>query len=137
MIRRAILSVSDKTGITELAQALNARGIEILSTGGTAKHLTDAEFPAATAQGVTLVDFWAPWCGPCRMVAPILDELAIELKGQASFAKINVDEQGEIAGKFGIQSIPTMILMKDGKPVGKMVGAQGKAQIKAFVLGGL
>ena len=101
------------------------------------KHLTDTEFSTATAQGVTLVDFWAPWCGQCRAVAPILDELATELKGQVSFAKINVDEQGEIAGKFGIQSIPTMILMKDGKPVGKMVGAQGKAQIKAFVVGGL
>ncbi len=101
------------------------------------KHLTDAEFSTATAQGVTLVDFWAPWCGPCRMVAPILDELAIELKGQASIAKINVDEQGETAGKFAIQGIPTMILMKDGKPVGKMVGAQGKAQIKAFVQGAL
>ncbi len=101
------------------------------------KHLTDADFPTATAQGTTLVDFWAPWCGPCRMVAPILDELAAELKGQASIAKINVDEHGEVASKFGIQSIPTLILMKDGKPVGKLVGAQGKTQIKAFVTAAL
>ena len=101
------------------------------------KHLTDAEFTPATASGTILVDFWAPWCGPCRMIAPILDELSVELKGQASFAKINIDENPGVAGQFGIQSIPTMILMKDGKPIGKLVGAQPKAQIKAFVSGGL
>ena len=97
------------------------------------KHLTDSEFTAATASGTTLVDFWAPWCGPCRMIAPILDELSAELKGQASIAKINVDENPEVASKFGIQSIPTMILIKDGKPVGKLVGAQPKAGIREFI----
>ena len=104
---------------------------------GLVQHLTDSEFAAATASGITLVDFWAPWCGPCRMIAPILEELSIELKGLASIAKINVDENPEVASQFGIQSIPTMILMKEGKPVGKMVGAQPKAQIKAFVNGAL
>ncbi len=99
------------------------------------KHLTDSEFTAATAQGTTLVDFWAPWCGPCRMIAPILDELSNELEGQVNIAKMNVDENPEVASKFGIQSIPTMILMKDGKPIGKLVGAQPKAQIKAFATG--
>ncbi len=97
------------------------------------KPLTDSEFPAAVAQGVTLVDFWAPWCGPCRMVAPVLDELAQEFQGRASIAKINVDEQGETAGRFGVMSIPTLVLLKDGRPVAKLVGAQPKPQLRAFL----
>ncbi len=97
------------------------------------KHLTDSDFAAQTAKGTTLVDFWAPWCGPCRMVAPALDELAADLQGQATIAKVNVDEQPNTAAGYGIQSIPTLLLFKDGKPVGKLVGAQPKAQIAAFV----
>jgi len=95
--------------------------------------ITDAEFKATVAQGVTLVDFWAPWCGPCKMIAPTLDELAVELQGQARIAKVNVDDNPEVAGSFGIMSIPTLLLFKDGKPVGKLVGAQPKASLKAFV----
>ena len=97
------------------------------------KHLTDSDFTAATASGTTLVDFWAPWCGPCRMIAPILDELSAELKGQASIAKINVDENPEVAGQYGIMSIPTLILFKNGKIEGKIVGGQPKPQIKALI----
>lgn len=99
------------------------------------KHLTDADFKAAVASGATLVDFWAPWCGPCKAIAPVLDELASEFAGKVSIAKINVDEQSETAQAFGIMSIPTMILFKDGKPAGKLVGALPKAQIKAFMEG--
>ncbi|MBI3132566.1 MAG: thioredoxin [Acidobacteria bacterium] len=95
--------------------------------------ITDAEFQATVAEGVTLVDFWAPWCGPCKMVAPVLDELAGELQGRARIAKVNVDDNPEVAGSFGIMSIPTLLLFKDGKPVGKLVGAQPKASLQAFV----
>ncbi len=96
-------------------------------------HITDNDFPATVAQGVTLVDFWAPWCGPCRMIAPVLDELAGELGGKAKIVKINVDENPEVAGQFGVMSIPTLILFKDGKKVDQKVGGQAKPQLKAFI----
>jgi thioredoxin 1 len=96
-------------------------------------HITDAEFPATVAQGVSLVDFWAPWCGPCKMIAPILDELAGEMQGKARIVKINVDDNPEVAGQFGIMSIPTLMLFKDGKLVDKLVGGQPKPQLKAFI----
>ncbi len=99
----------------------------------TVKHLTDAAFKAEVATGTTLVDFWAPWCGPCRMVAPILDELSKDFAGKATIAKINVDEEPSTAADYGIQSIPTLLLFKDGKLVNKLVGAQPKANLAAFL----
>ena len=97
------------------------------------QHITDAEFQKTVAEGVTLVDFWAPWCGPCRMIAPILDELAGELKDKARIVKINVDENPVVAGQFGIMSIPTLLLFKDGRKVDQKVGGQAKPQLKSFI----
>ncbi|MFC4777905.1 thioredoxin [Paenibacillus sp. GCM10023252] len=92
--------------------------------------LTKENFSASVESGVSLVDFWAPWCGPCKMQLPIVEELATELEGTATIAKINVDEQPELASQFGVMSIPTLILFKDGQPVDKMVGVQSKDSLK-------
>lgn len=89
-------------------------------------ELTDSNFEAETAQGFTLVDFWAPWCGPCRIIAPVIEELAGQYEGKVKVGKMNVDDNPEVSGKFRVMSIPTLILFKDGEPVEGMVGAQPK-----------
>lgn len=89
-------------------------------------ELTNDNFEATVAEGVTMVDFWAPWCGPCRMITPIVEELAEDFEGKATIAKVNTDEQQEIAVKYGIRSIPTILFFKDGEMVDQMVGASGK-----------
>lgn len=95
--------------------------------------LTKDNFNQSIENGVSLVDFWAPWCGPCKMQLPIVEELSTELEGQATIGKINVDEQPELAAQFGVMSIPTLILFKDGQPVDKMVGLQSKDALKAKI----
>jgi thioredoxin 1 len=77
-----------------------------------------------------LVDFWAPWCGPCRMVAPVVEELAKEYDGKVSFVKVNVDNNQKVASQYGIMSIPTLILFKGGKPVANVVGFRPKDELK-------
>jgi thioredoxin 1 len=95
--------------------------------------VTKDNFTENVAQGVSLLDFWAPWCGPCKMQLPIVEELSEELKGKATIAKVNVDEEPELASQFGVMSIPTLILFKDGQPVDKLVGLQSKASLQAKI----
>ena len=93
--------------------------------------LTDSNFGSEVAKyPIMLVDFWAPWCGPCRMVSPIIEQLAKEYSGKIAFGKVNVDDNQRTAASFGIQSIPTLMLLKDGKAVDIIVGAMPKAQIE-------
>ena len=89
-------------------------------------ELTKDNFQATIAEGVTMVDFWAPWCGPCRMIAPVVEELASDFDGQATIAKVNTDEQQEISVQYGIRSIPAILFFKDGELVDQMVGAASK-----------
>lgn len=95
-------------------------------------ELTDASFEAEVLKAETpvLVDFWAPWCGPCRMMAPTIDQLAKELHGKVKVAKMNVDENNKFAQQFGIMSIPTFLVFKDGKVVEQMVGVMDKDDMK-------
>jgi thioredoxin 1 len=89
-------------------------------------ELTNDNFEATTKEGVSLVDFWAPWCGPCRMISPVIEELAEEFEGKANICKVNTDEQADLSTKFGVRSIPTIVFMKDGEVVDTMVGAASK-----------
>ena len=91
------------------------------------KTLTDATFDGEIAAGSIIVDFWAPWCGPCRMVGPVIDEIAQEHGDTVTVGKVNVDENPAIAQKYGIMSIPTIILFKDGEAAKKVIGARSKA----------
>ena len=99
------------------------------------KHVSDASFQAdvLNAPAPVLVDFWAEWCGPCKMIAPILDEVAGTYQGKLQIAKMNVDENREVPAKFGIRGIPTLMLFKDGQLAATKVGAMSKAQLTAFI----
>lgn len=98
---------------------------------GSITHLSDSTFSEEVmgATEAVLVDFWAEWCGPCKKIAPVLDEIAEEQAGKLRVAKVDVDSNQELARKYGVQSIPTMIVFKDGQEVHRMVGARGKPQI--------
>ena len=97
------------------------------------KELNDANFKEAIAQNLpVVVDFWAPWCGPCRMLSPIVDELAKEYDGKILVGKVNVDENEDVPAQYGIMSIPTLLLFKNGEIVNRHVGAGNKATISAL-----
>ncbi len=96
--------------------------------------LTDYNFDETTRKhSLLIVDFWAPWCGPCKLVSPIIDQLAIELRGKAVFGKLNVDENPTVANTFGIQSIPTLIIFKNGEAIDGLMGAVPKQQLVSTI----
>jgi thioredoxin 1 len=102
-------------------------------------EITDSSFQAEVTDSAlpVLVDFWAPWCGPCKMVAPVLEELAQEYTGKIKIVKLNVDQNQQVAAQFGISSIPTLIMFKNGKETGKMIGFQSKDALKKMIAGSL
>ena len=97
--------------------------------------ITDSNFQKEVLESKTpvIVDFWAPWCGPCRAVSPVIEELAKELQGKVVVGKLNVDENPEVAGQFNVMSIPTVIVFKDGQPLKAIVGAQSKDTYKQAI----
>jgi len=97
-----------------------------------ATEVTNATWESEVVSSETpvLVDFWAEWCGPCHAVAPVLDKIVEERQGELKLVKVNIDEQPELAGKFGVASIPTMILFKDGEPAAAAIGAQPKSSLE-------
>ena len=102
-------------------------------------QLSDASFEADVikADGAVLVDFWAEWCGPCKMIAPILEEVAQEYEGRVTVAKLNIDHNSDTPPKFGIRGIPTLLLFKNGEVAATKVGALSKTQLKEFLDGNL
>jgi thioredoxin 1 len=99
------------------------------------QHISDSEFDSKILKGALpcLVDFWAPWCGPCKAIAPVIDELAAEFEGKVQIVKMNVDDNPATPGKYGIRAIPTLILFKGGEVVDQITGAVGKSQLTALL----
>ena len=135
------LSVSNVSKVaTKAAFSIDPHGsvmVRIIAKGriGMAKpqDVNDAEFGAEVIDSdiPVLVDFWAEWCGPCKMIAPVVEELAAEYEGKAKFVKLNVDFNPETSAKYGVRSIPTLLIFKDGAPVGQVVGAVPKSVLQA------
>ena len=99
------------------------------------KHFSNDTFQSEVLQGSgpILVDFWAPWCGPCKMLGPVIDGLADELSGKAVVGKVNIDDEPDLAAKYGVVTIPTIILFKDGQEVNRLVGVQSKLTLTPMV----
>ena len=120
--------------IAHLLEQAQAKSHHVQNLQGTPTTLTDASFLSEVAkQDLIVVDFWAPWCGPCRMVGPIIEQLSAEYAGRVVFGKMNVDENQRVPSSFGIMSIPTIIILNHGKEVERLVGVYPKAHIEAMI----
>lgn len=104
---------------------------------GNIKYLNDENFESTISKGVTLVDFYADWCGPCRMIAPLVEELATEMEGKATIAKLDIEQAQQTTTNFQVMSIPTLILFKDGKEFKRVVGVKDKASLKSLITSAL
>jgi len=106
---------------------------------GTILDITDPQFDSEVLASKipVLIDFWAPWCGPCRMLAPVIEELAPEYSGRLKFVKINVDECPEAPAKYGVRGIPTLLIIKDGSVIATKVGALSRSALQSFIDGAL
>ena len=97
------------------------------------KVVNTVEFESTTKKGITLVDFSAEWCGPCKMIAPVLEQLSTELEGKVNIIKVDVDVEQQLAQKYNVMSIPTLLLFKEGNVIGQVVGFQAKAMLEKFI----
>lgn len=97
------------------------------------KILNADSFDSQVNSGVTVIDFWAPWCGPCKMLAPVIEQISDEYSGRLQICKVNVDDNQELAARYGIMSIPSVLVFKNGEVVDKMVGSRPKSQIKEMI----
>ena len=121
----------NKRKYEELLQSQRNKPRDVANVAGKPIQLTDANFSSeVSTHHLMVVDFWAPWCGPCRMVGPLIEQLAAEYAGRVAFGKLNVDENPRVSESFGIQSIPTMIAFQNGKAVDGLLGAMPKADIE-------
>jgi thioredoxin 1 len=117
-----------KAKIAEMLQ----RAVQVEKPTGKPIQLTDSNFHSEVAKHkLMVIDFWAPWCGPCRMVGPLVEELASEYAGKVTFGKVNVDDNMAVSSSFGVRSIPTLMVFKDGEPVDTLIGACPKSHLES------
>jgi thioredoxin 2 len=137
LVRCAACGATNRVSRERLAQGLAPRcgrckaPLSITATDGRPVTVTDATFASEVERSPlpVVVDMWAPWCGPCRMVAPVIDELAAEMSGRVRFAKLNVDENPATASRFGVRSIPTLLVIRGGREIDRIVGALPKPEL--------